>query len=71
MTPWSTRFTEGEKVEWIGPEVPDDPVHPPRGTRGTVIVIDPPDEWVVRWDADGPTAVYSEAYLRRVDDASP
>jgi hypothetical protein len=70
MTPWSTRFSEGDRVDWIGPEVPHDPDIPSRGSRGTVIVIDPPDEWVVRWDPDGPMAVYPETHLRRVDDTT-
>jgi hypothetical protein len=44
---WSTRFVDGDTVEWIGPEDPDNRDIPTRGTEGTVVSIDPPDEWVV------------------------
>jgi hypothetical protein len=63
---WSTRFKDGDRVEWVGPDVPDDPDLPAPGTLGTVISIDPPDEWVVQWDS-GETAVYAERALRRAD----
>ena len=32
---------------WIGPEDPGNPDTPRLGELGTVISIDPPDEWVV------------------------
>jgi hypothetical protein len=53
---WSTRFVDGDGVEWIGPEDPDNPGIPTRGTEGTVVSIDPPDEWVVAWDSPWATA---------------
>src|SRR5947209_7257977 len=62
---WSTRFHEGDRVEWIGPAVPDDREIPDPGELGTVIAIDPPDTWVVSWDRVG-TAVYPERHLRKV-----
>jgi hypothetical protein len=64
---WSTRFHDGDRVEWIGPEKPDDPGYPRKGERGWVLSIDPPDDWAVSWDRAG-TAVYGERYLRRVED---
>src|SRR6266542_7022289 len=64
---WSTRFQDGDRVEWIGPEDPNDWELPRRGERGWVLSIDPPNEWAVSWDRAG-TAVYGERYLRRVDD---
>jgi hypothetical protein len=63
---WSTRFKIGDTVEWVGPEDSDDSDIPPPGHRGTVISIDPPDQWVVQW-APGFTAVYSERLLRKVE----
>jgi len=63
---WSKTFKEGDRVEWIGPEDPTDPDIPTRGARGTVVSIDPPDEWVVAWDPPWATGVYSEKYLREV-----
>jgi len=63
---WSTKFAEGDRVEWIGPP-PAVPDNPAPGERGTVISIDPPDEWVVRFDRAG-TAVYDESLLRKVEE---
>jgi 23S rRNA pseudouridine1911/1915/1917 synthase len=63
------RFRDGERVKWTGPPQPPGPDTPQPGERGTIISIDPPDEWVVHWDKAG-TAVYGEEYLRRVEDQS-
>jgi acyl-CoA synthetase (AMP-forming)/AMP-acid ligase II len=64
---WSSKFREGDRVEWIGPGGPElgDPIP---GELGTVLVIDPPDEWVVRFDRAG-TAVFGERFLRKVEPA--
>jgi len=63
---WSKTFKEGDRVEWIGPEDPTDPDIPNHGAQGTVVTIDPPDEWVVAWDAPWATGVFAEKHLRRV-----
>jgi len=63
---WSTRFVDSDRGEWIGSEDPGNPDIPPRGTKGTVISIDPLDGWVVAWDSPWATAVHPEKDLRKV-----
>jgi hypothetical protein len=56
----------GDRVEWVGgpPKERDDPKP---GERGTVIVFDPPADWVVDCDEAG-TAVFFDRDLRKVGD---
>jgi len=63
---WSTKFADGDRVEWIGPP-PAGPDNPEPGERGTVISIDPLNVWIVRFDSAG-TAGYDEEYLRKVEE---
>jgi hypothetical protein len=58
-------FQPGDRVEWIGPEDPNEPDLPHLGERGTVVICDPPDEWVVDFDVAG-SAVFAGGHLRRV-----
>jgi 23S rRNA pseudouridine1911/1915/1917 synthase len=63
------RFRDGDRVEWTGPQQSPGPDTPQPGERGTIISIDPPDEWVVRWDQAG-TAIYGEEHLKKVEHGS-
>jgi sarcosine oxidase subunit gamma len=65
---WSKSFAEGDRVEWVGPESPEDPSFPRFSERGIVGSIDPPDEWVVDFENRPHLAVYPEGYLRRLND---
>lgn len=66
---WSKSFSDGDRVEWVGPEVPNQPIAPRFGEMGLVGPIDPPDQWVIEFEGRAHSAVYSEAYLRRILDA--
>jgi hypothetical protein len=60
----STRFKEGDLVEYVGPQLKD-PYEPRYGERGTLIDFDPPDSWAVSWERI--TIVVPESCLRHVD----